>query len=434
MKINNISTRGFFIYSDLSYYEEGDFVVYGNTIYVCSPKSGTSLVIGEKPYESENFYVYLGDQLADEKEFIEFSKNGGGKDKYISLSSLVGILNTYMKGINTSGVIGHEFVLDGDNVVYKIDNNISKVYDEEDSSHILSTILLDESINHGIFKVSKNLPELRTFIGNLGDYCILRQYSYYSEEKESLIRVQELIDIESSVSLNPQISYANIYYRSAALDSPLNEVIDLGFLSATAHTEYLSRKAESLFKMYATKMKLFQTRIKELENCFCFCNLITGNLTSSVSFQNKDKKQKNYLNINSIEELGPLTINVILENGDTYKNYSLTVDLSSIDSFTNEKNFFISDRFYISIKINENNSSSGVDTMNTVITPITDTIEDDTETEGSDNITSTSTNQPPQNPDETNKDLPLLTLDLINEGGDSKSYITSIYYRKFFNS
>ena len=34
MKINDKkSVRGFFLYSDFSRYEDGDFVVYGNTIY-----------------------------------------------------------------------------------------------------------------------------------------------------------------------------------------------------------------------------------------------------------------------------------------------------------------------------------------------------------------------------------------------------------------
>ena len=74
MKINDISIRGFFVYSETAQYEQGDFVVYGNTIYVCSPKSGSTYVSGELPYKSNNFYTYLGDQSATREDFLSFSE------------------------------------------------------------------------------------------------------------------------------------------------------------------------------------------------------------------------------------------------------------------------------------------------------------------------------------------------------------------------
>ena len=488
MKINNTSIRGFYIYSDTSLYEEGDFVVYGNTIYVCSPKSGSSLVIGEKPYESDNFYVYLGDQLADETDFLEFSQNGGGKDKYISLASLVNILNTYMKGLSTSGIIGHEYVLNEDNsVVYKIENNITKVFNEDEASQILTTLLYDEKINHGIFKVSRHLPELKTLVGDTGDYCILRQYSYYrSEDKDSLVRVQEIIDIESSRQLNPSISYANIYYRSVPLKPQSNEIIDLRFYSATAHSEYLARKAENLFNIYSTKIQLFQSKIRELEKSFCFKSILTGSVYSRVDLQNTNEKGRGYVNVDTVDEIGPLTVNVLIksEDGTFYKSETLTVDPSLGD-----RNYYISDDLYLSVNVDDSGDNLYSSTTNTPLpntttpvpisdtttpipdtttpsptsdttTPIPDTttpvpISDtttpvpdittpspisDTTTPIPDITTTTTSGTATPIPNTTTTtttvvpmDTPLVVLELMGRDAN-KSTISSIYYRKYFNS
>ena len=90
MKINNESVRGFFLYSENAEYESGDFVVDGNTIYVCSPKDSLT-VTGEKPSLSKNFEVYLGEQMADVSEFVKFSEEGIGSKKYVSLTALPAI-------------------------------------------------------------------------------------------------------------------------------------------------------------------------------------------------------------------------------------------------------------------------------------------------------------------------------------------------------
>lgn len=332
MKINNNSIRGFFIYSSSAEYEYGDFVIYGNTIYVCSPKEGSTTVIGEKPYESENFYVYLGDQLADVKEFQEFSENNGGEDKYISLSTLVSILNTYLTGINNSGIIGHEFTKsDNGEVIYRVNNVISEVYGAEENQNILAKLLLNESINHGIFKVSKNLPELKTFVGENGDYCILRQYSYYSdEEKKTLIRVQELIDIEFDQSSNT--SYANIYYRSAPITNTISQITNLNFLSATAHSSCLARQASNLVSLYSTRMRLFEEKIESLKKNFCFSEIYINKNQSEITLQNERKSYTGYIDVDDISEFGPITLNILTNenpndsNEVIYKSHSITIE------------------------------------------------------------------------------------------------------------
>lgn len=358
MKINDKkSVRGFFLYSDFSRYEDGDFVVYGNTIYVCSPKTGSTEVIGEKPYESENFYVYLGDQISSVDEFKNFVDNNGGDDKYISLSTLVSILNTYLTGINNSGIIGHEYSLENGEVIYKVNNKISEIYGSEESNNILSTLLLDKNINHGIFKVSKNLPEIVNLVGDRGDYCILRQYSYYldSENKENLMRVQELIDIE--VSSDSKVSYANIYYRSAPLKNSSDiSISNLNFQSATAHSYGLERKISKLTNLYSTRMRLFDEKIKELQENFCFTNikLDRNYTTGDVILQNTDKSANGYINIKSLDELGPITLNILTKTtNDAYQSNTITVETR-----LGSRNYYINDDLYLKVELNDVSSDS----------------------------------------------------------------------------
>ena len=355
MKINNTSIRGFYIYSDSDIYEAGDFVVYGNTIYVCSPQSGSTEVTGEKPYESKNYYVYLGDQLSDIEEFKNFAENGGGKDKYLSLSTFIGALNMYMKGLDTTGIIGHEYELtstsNGLEVIYKINNIITKVYTENAAETVLASLLIDENVNHGIFKVSKNLPEIRDIVGDTGSYCILKQYSYYSGT--SLIRVQELIDIETSVYYNPSRSYANIYYRSASLSSSLEDIKNTDFISATAHSDFLARKASKLFSSYSTKMKLFDSTINRLKNNFCFTGIsLPDTKVSKINLQNTNSDKSGYLNVGTFAELGPITLNVMtqekLKDSYVYSSNTLTIDPT-----IGHQKYYINDDLLVNVVFNE---------------------------------------------------------------------------------
>ena len=369
MKINDISIRGFFIYSETSQYEQGDFVVYGNTIYVCSPKSGSTYVSGEIPFKSNNFYVYLGDQSATRDDFLSFSKNGGGEDKYLSLSTLVDILNTYQKGLDTTGVIGHEYsvIVDEEgtkNAVYKINNVVTETFSEEDSKEILARIFLDKSLNHCIFKVSRDLPEISAINDNSSttEYCILRQYSYYSDEdNSSMMRVQELIDIQPDNYLETyeeygygnSINFANIYYRAAILEeSDISSIKDLNWHSATGHTSTLSNLVTNLINTYNDRMKGFETSLKELQGNFCFTRISLPNLVSSFTLQNTADKNSGYININSLSELGPITLNVLTKletnsNENIYKNNALTIDV-----LQGPQKYYIDDDLYLLVRLN----------------------------------------------------------------------------------
>lgn len=333
MKINNESVRGFFLYSENAEYESGDFVVDGNTIYVCSPK-GSLTVTGEEPRLSENFEVYLGEQMADVSEFIKFSEEGVGSKKYVSLTALPAILNNYMAGLTTSGIIG-------DSVDYSDDYGFHVNIKELDSSvtfevnSVLSDLLINESLNHGIFKVSRYLPEISTYVG-LEDkdnykyeYCILKQYTY-QDQLGQLIRVQELVDHEDG----------HIYYRSCVLDSDYNSSPEFKF--ATINTLALQQKANKLFSVYAERLNGFRERVKEIEGQFCF---------SPIAVEEEGKEiTLNGDTVSDISNVGPITLTILTEtktsslSGVCYESNTITVDPHLGDA-----NYYVKDDLYVKV-------------------------------------------------------------------------------------
>ena len=341
MIINNTSVRGFFLYSETAKYEAGDFVVEGDIIYVCSPQNNNLYVLGEKPSKSKQFYMYLGDgdQMSSIQDFVEFVENEGGNDKYISLATLIGILNTFCKGVNTSGIIGEgiEYTISGDTEV-TIGGS-----DEFTGDSVLSDLMLVDSINHGIFKVSRSLPEIEVYVPKLpgvkSEYCILKQYSYYSGINK--IRVQELIDHE----------LGEIYFRTADLNTGGISKWEL----ATAHA-----KAKHLCETYIARMRGFTESLKSLSNCFCFSNLVLPSdsairrfsekiadskgktlLLEFLEVENAEEDNSNLFSINQISDLssvGPITLNLVTlidgennKSGSVWESNSITVDLALIE-------------------------------------------------------------------------------------------------------
>ena len=228
MKINSTSVTGVFMYTDDAKFEENDFVIYGTAIYVCKPKDGVSEVSGEIPPSSENYIIYLGDQSTDISEYLEFLTTGEGENKYLSTLTLQQVLNSFILGPDGKGVIGDSIMYSKD-----IDENTGKPIYEchlsngslfTDPESVLSDIMNDRNINHAIFRVSRLLPEIVVYVGKpintentttdlLG--CILRQYTYKSEDTGHTIRIQELIDQVDGL----------IYYRSADIDVETNQLV-----------------------------------------------------------------------------------------------------------------------------------------------------------------------------------------------------------------
>lgn len=270
MKINNTSSTGVFVYTDDAKFEENDFVVYGTAIYVCKPKEGITEVSGELPPESDNYIMYLGDQSTDISEYQEFLETGEGENKYLSTLTLQQVLNSFILGPDGKGIIG-------DSIVYskEIDETTGKpVYDchlsggtlYTDPESVLADIMNDRNINHAILRVSRLLPEIVVYVGKpletedtttdlLG--CILRQYTYKSEDTGHTIRIQELIDQVDGL----------IYYRSADIDVDTVSSAT-NFKCATTNTESLKKKADNIFALYNSRLKILRSLEKHLKENF----------------------------------------------------------------------------------------------------------------------------------------------------------------------
>lgn len=352
---NNTTTsiRGFFLYSPSARYEEGDFVVYGNTIYVCSPKGEETYSIGEVPNSSKNFYVYLGDQMADVSEFINFSESGGGEKKYVSMSALPAILNNYMAGLTNSGIIGNTITY-SDEVGFKVDieNLDSTSEDYRDPYTILANIMVSD-INHGIFKVSRLLPEIKNYVYSEEkpeeDYCILKQYTYIDSNGHT-VRVQELIDHNDGF----------IFYRTAPLVEDWYSAEDISqkeFKFATVHTKELQHKANNLFRVYSARLKGFETRLNDLQNNFRFSGItVTEQDEKRLVIQDEDPEGSGY--VPKLSEVGPITVTIFTETWRynnsrvAYESNSLTIDPSYGDV-----DYYINDDLYLSVDV----SFEGVD-------------------------------------------------------------------------
>lgn len=270
MKINNTSSTGVFVYTDDAKFEENDFVVYGTAIYVCKPKEGITEVSGELPPESDNYIMYLGDQSTDISEYQEFLETGEGENKYLSVLTLQQVLNSFILGPDGKGIIG-------DSIVYskEIDETTGKpVYDchlsngtlYTDPESVLADIMNDRNINHAILRVSRLLPEIVVYVGEpletedtttdlLG--CILRQYTYKSEDTGHTIRIQELIDQVDGL----------IYYRSADIDVDTVSSAT-NFKCAIINTESLKKKADNIFALYNSRLKILRSLEKHLKENF----------------------------------------------------------------------------------------------------------------------------------------------------------------------
>ena len=327
MKIDtNTNISGLFLYSETAEYQDGDFVVFGTTLYVCSPKEGYGP--GALP-TSEHFYVYLGDKMADASDFIDFENNGGGEKKFVSLASLPVILNNYMAGVDMSGLINDSI---GFSDAGELEYNILLSSSEVRSNSILTTLLRDEKINHGVFKVSRRLPEISAYvdgydfddtqIGLDSEFCILKQYSYLNKDNRK-IRIQELIDPLEG----------NIFYRSLAMLESGETTDTPEWKFATANATSLKRKANKLFSVYQNRINGFNSRLEELQGHFCFKGIKTSRTEGlGLTLQTEDSSNPGYINPEDFDlsRLGPITLTLFtrLEDSTVCESNTITIDPS----------------------------------------------------------------------------------------------------------
>lgn len=335
MKINETSVRGVFVYTDDAIFEKNDFVIYGNTIYICKPESGITEVYGENPKTSKNFIVYLGDQSTDISEYLNFLETGEGENKYISTLTLQQVLNHFILGPDGKGIIGDSIVCDPDGS-YKLSNGTQF----KNPNSVLSDIMNHPDINHALLKVSRLLPEIIVYVGQpLNqdedtkdiDGCILKQYTYLSENGHK-IRIQELIDPVDGL----------IYYRGADIDSDTVTSAN-NFKCAISNPDSLKKKADNIFALYNSRLKILRSLEEHLKENFRYRKVdILG--------------KHNQISIPDLGENRPEITIMITEYDSSKKiNYNSEASFSLID-YSDEVCYGIGKNYRLRVLISPDNS------------------------------------------------------------------------------
>ena len=166
MILNNTHIQGIFIYQPDIEYEKGDFVVSGNSIYICTagnPNTGSNTVIGVDPAEdTENYTIYLGGSIKNIEEYFSYIDNPSVEqdDKFIKASLLSQILSTYMVGFDEKGIITDYVYQDSVGKIL-LSDNLNKFVGGENNELVLDKILKADDINNAMFKLSRELKDIK---------------------------------------------------------------------------------------------------------------------------------------------------------------------------------------------------------------------------------------------------------------------------------
>lgn len=270
MITNGKSIRGIFLYDKNLELEKGDFVVSGNSIYICTALYPTNqinkTVSGEDPSRnSRNFKIYPGEMISTKEEYDNYIKGKDDSDKFISSYVVSEVLQGLHHGLSITGVI--EDYIEGEGTP-------------------LDDIMRAPVINNGTFYVSPEVTQLQDILpvigpidtDNTGNYnLVLRQYTYLGSKSEDgmtldrFVRVQELI--------NPYSGYTA--YRYTTRDG---ETGDFGDIISTWRTSYtysgegdrvdeIVYRLRALESFYTTRMNQVSSELENLRGSFRFREL-----------------------------------------------------------------------------------------------------------------------------------------------------------------
>jgi hypothetical protein len=306
MEIGNKNIQGMYLYDPLAKFTIGDFVVKGSVIYVVSAD-----VEGVDPESTEgkNYYcTYLADRIADDSDFVNYA-NGSADDKFISAKSLGKILNTYMTGFNSKGIINNSITEDGSIYLRDYYGNSSNVDLSSAYTDPLDKLMVSE-INNGYFTVSSEI--VKGIMGTTSSTTlILRQYTYKSNNEN--IRVQELVDDGGTVrfrSASSKYSYApTSEWKSPAID------------------ENILSNINTIISYYQGKItELGQTKLNLINNFrFKKVNFNTG--TNTWNFENEAEDGIYTIITKCLDSSGVDGISNI------YRTHTATIDLNNSTRF-----------------------------------------------------------------------------------------------------
>ena len=381
MIINNTHVQGIFLFSETMEYEKGDFVVYGNTIYICTAEEPTnqetftvSGIIPDSDDGRKNYSVYPGDRIITADEYFKYIENPSvEEDKFISSNVLSEILSTYMNGFDEKGIITSYVI--SNNGIFNYSSDLAEYLNNISIDNILDALLKVDKLNNAIFRISRSIvsnifsmdfstaPDDSNFTEKDRESIILRQFTYINSSEisgsnENKYRIQELLDPIHSIVMYrcARYPFANeniVTNWKSSCDSYefLNQVNYIRTyydnLISELQNEYESKEKEFAFK----EVKLYETLSDRI-------NKPIYGITLTCDENYKDSV--GYISVNSFEESCVITITIRESSGsDISKNTSFTIDLSdSFDELVGFKKYYISDQAYLQVDVNGSNSVS----------------------------------------------------------------------------
>lgn len=157
MIINDTNVRGIWSYSPSLVFEEGDFVVLGDQIYICK-KSG---VQGVNPSSNRDYFTeYPGNMVKSVEEYYSIIKDSEASDDlYISSRVLNEILQDSYFGLGDNGII--ESVIESDGTLR------GQIESLGSSEKVLDSLILAPGFNNGVVLVSREFKDIKSLVGVL---------------------------------------------------------------------------------------------------------------------------------------------------------------------------------------------------------------------------------------------------------------------------
>ena len=220
----------------------------------------------------------------------------------------------------------------------------------DETTEVLSKIIMEPELNNGMILVSRNLPEIKNlflepeqsdqnitenYYNNRKDIVILKQYSYIIDKVKW--RVQELIDP----------SYGESYYRylkSSSLkeneEIVKNELMDYsltsGYVSAwksnfggntkaIPSTKRIIDRLNTIQQAYKERLEDYQNKFNSLEKSFRF-KVAENRRTSGLS----NKYLINTIQVGGKDSLVTV-VSMVSDNNGLYRSYSITVPVITTD-------------------------------------------------------------------------------------------------------
>lgn len=359
MILNNTHVQGIFLYKDDIEFEKGDFVVSGNSIYICTAKNPTTenfTVLGKDPStDSENYTIYLGNSLKNIDEYFSYVDNPEeGEDKILTANLLSEILNTYMIGFDEKGIIGEYIYSDtvGDGGGITVSSGLSK-FIEGNNDKVLDIILKSPEINNATLKISRGLDEIKDLFpaqyqeGTIDEenlrYLILRQYTYTDEipesdtTKSSTYRLQELVD--------PVQGFTAYRYAKRVGDSASKEW-EISVWKSDYDFDFIN-SIRKLEESYRQAIEDLNNEKENLKDYFRFKELNIIKTTHEIVLQCSNPDGDYYIPVNSFASQS-CVITVIAQLWDT--NVTISVDiLDSYMQISNVLTYYLTDTSSLTI-------------------------------------------------------------------------------------